>query len=96
MENSSDLLSALSRSLITSDWSIYGNVLAKAPTDENLNETLERVFRNIEESARGSEAEDNFAGLFDDFDVRYKTSTNSNALHSVELYKTSVCKIVCK
>ena len=30
-------------------------------------------------------------GLFDDFDVRYKTSTNSNALHSVELYKTSVC-----
>ena len=35
-------------------------------------------------------------GLFDDFDVRYKTSTNSNALHSVELYKTSVCKIVCK
>lgn len=35
-------------------------------------------------------------GLFDDFDVRYKISTNSNALHSVELYKTSVCKIVCK
>lgn len=35
-------------------------------------------------------------GLSDDFDVRYKTLTNSNALHSVELYKTSVCKIVCK
>ena len=55
---------------------LFCNVLAKAPTDENLNETLERVFRNIEESARGSEAEDNFAGLFDDFDV------NSNKLGS--------------
>lgn len=42
--------------------------------DENLNETLERVFRHIEESAEGSEAESDFAGLFDDYDV------NSNKL----------------
>lgn len=53
---------------------LFCNVLAKAPSDENLNETLERVFAHIEDSAKGSESEDNFAGLFDDFDV------NSNKL----------------
>lgn len=53
---------------------LFCNVLAKAPADENLNETLERVFAHIENSAKGSESEDNFAGLFDDFDV------NSNKL----------------
>lgn len=53
---------------------LFCNVLAKASSDENLNETLERVFANIENSATGSESEDNFAGLFDDFDV------NSNKL----------------
>ena len=44
--------------------------------DENLNETLEKVFHNIEESAKGSQSENSFAGLFDDFDV------NSNKLGS--------------
>ena len=53
---------------------LFCNVRAKAASDENLNETLERVFNNIEDSAKGSEAEDNFAGLFADFDV------NSNKL----------------
>ena len=53
---------------------LFCNVRAKAAGDENLNETLEKVFANIEDSAKGSEAEDNFAGLFDDFDV------NSNKL----------------
>lgn len=46
----------------------------KAPSDENLNMTLEAVFRHIEESAKGSDSEDDFAGLFDDIDV------NSNKL----------------
>ncbi len=41
---------------------------------ENLNEKLEMVFQNIENSANGSESEDDFAGLFDDIDV------NSNKL----------------
>lgn len=53
---------------------LFCNVRARAPQDENLNETLERVFRHIEESAKGSESEGNFTGLFDDFDV------NSNKL----------------
>ena len=49
-------------------------VRARAPQDENLNETLERVFHHIEDSAKGSESEKCFSGLFDDFDV------NSNKL----------------
>ena len=55
---------------------LFCNVLKKAPADENLNETLERIFRNIEESSRDGDAEGDFVGLFDDFDV------NSNKLGS--------------
>lgn len=55
---------------------LFCNVRARAYQDPNLNETLERVFRNIEESAKGSQSENSFAGLFDDYDV------NSNKLGS--------------
>lgn len=53
---------------------LFCNVLAKADTDENINETLDGIFRSIESSAQGCESEDDFKGLFDDFDV------NSNKL----------------
>ena len=53
---------------------LFVNVCKKAPNDESLNETLESVFRHIEDSAKGSQSESDFAGLFDDFDV------NSNKL----------------
>ena len=53
---------------------LFVNVNAGADKDENLNETLERVFNHIEGSAKGSSSESSFAGLFDDFDV------NSNKL----------------
>lgn len=46
---------------------LFCNVLARADKDENLNETLERVFNHIESSAASGEAESDFAGLFDDF-----------------------------
>lgn len=36
---------------------------------EDLNEILERVFKNIESSAVGTESEDDLKGLFDDIDV---------------------------
>lgn len=49
---------------------LFCNVLRNAPQDENLNETLEKVFRNIEASAQGSVSEDDFKGLFDDIDVK--------------------------
>ena len=53
---------------------LFCNVCKKAKNDENLNETLEKVFNDIENSAKGAESEDDFAGLFDDIDV------NSNKL----------------
>ena len=53
---------------------LFENVREKAKNDENLNETLEKVFNNIELSAQGSDSEDDFKGLFDDIDV------NSNKL----------------
>ena len=66
---------------------LFGNVRAKAPSDENLNETLEKVFRNIESSARGSDSEDDFRGLFDDMDV------NSNKLGGT-VAKRKISKVV--
>ena len=53
---------------------LFCNVRKKAKEDENLNMTLEQAFHHIEESARGSDSEENFSGLFDDIDV------NSNKL----------------
>jgi type I restriction enzyme M protein len=53
---------------------LFVNVRAKARNDANLNETLAAVFRNIENSAKGSDSEDDLKGLFDDLDV------NSNKL----------------
>ena len=53
---------------------LFVNVRARARHDENLNETLERIFRHIEGSAIGTPSEDDVKGLFDDFEV------NSNKL----------------
>jgi len=53
---------------------LFENVRKRAPHDPNLNETLDKVFKNIENSAKGSQSEDDFEGLFDDIDV------NSNKL----------------
>ena len=53
---------------------LFCNVRRKAPNDENLNETLEKVFKHIEESATGTSSEGDFSGLFADIDV------NSNKL----------------
>lgn len=53
---------------------LFENVRRRAANDENLNETLETVFKNIEASAGGTVSEDDFKGLFADIDV------NSNKL----------------
>jgi type I restriction enzyme M protein len=53
---------------------LFQNVRKAAKNDDNLNETLARVFRNIEGSAVGSPSEYDIKGLFDDLDV------NSNKL----------------
>lgn len=51
---------------------LFCNVRARADKDDNLNETLERIFKNIESSAASGDAESCFSGLFDDFDVNAK------------------------
>jgi type I restriction enzyme M protein len=48
---------------------LFANVRAKARQDANLNETLSRIFVDIEASAKGSDSEYDFKGLFDDLDV---------------------------
>ncbi len=53
---------------------LFANVRERARQDENLNETLAAVFRNIEGSAVGTASENDIKGLFDDLDV------NSNKL----------------
>lgn len=53
---------------------LFTNVCKKAKTDANLNETLSQIFKDIENSAKGTESEDDLKGLFDDIDV------NSNKL----------------
>ena len=55
---------------------LFTNVTKNARNDNNLNETLVTVFKNIESSAKGTESEDDLKGLFDDLDV------NSNKLGS--------------
>lgn len=53
---------------------LFANVCNKARSDADLNETLSRVFVNIESSAKGFDSENDLKGLFDDVDV------NSNKL----------------
>lgn len=53
---------------------LFENLKEKAKDDDNLNEILEAIFKNIEASAQGTDSEANFKGLFDDIDV------NSNKL----------------
>ena len=62
---------------------LFCNVRARAPHDDNLNETLERVFNHIEDSAKGSESENSFAGLFDDFDAMIKETKVGTILNGV-------------
>ncbi len=68
---------------------LFCNVRKRAKTDENLNETLQRVFENIESSAKGAASEDDLQGLFADIDV------NSNKLGAtVEKRNAMLCKIL--
>lgn len=53
---------------------LFVNIRNRAKNDDNLNETLSNVFKNIENSAKGTDSEDDLRGLFDDIDV------NSNKL----------------
>ncbi len=68
---------------------LFVNVCKKAKNDKNLNETLAKIFANIENSAKGSTSEDDLKGLFADLDV------NSSKLgNTVEHRNQKLVKII--
>jgi len=68
---------------------LFVNVANLARNDSNLNETLSKIFNNIENSAKGADSEDDLKGLFDDLDV------NSNKLGgSVEKRNQNLVKLL--
>jgi type I restriction enzyme M protein len=66
---------------------LFQNVRERASRDVNLNETLERVFKNIEGSAVGTDSEDDLKGLFDDLDVNSSKLGNTVAKRNEKLVK---------
>ena len=66
---------------------LFANVRAKAKADENLNETLKAVFKDIEGSAVGADSGDDLKGLFDDLDVNSTRLGNSVAKRNATLVK---------
>ncbi len=66
---------------------LFVNVRSAARNDENLNETLERVFNNIEGSAVGTDSEYDLKGLFDDLDVNSSKLGSTVAKRNERLVK---------
>jgi type I restriction enzyme M protein len=66
---------------------LFENVRTRAKNDDNLNETLEQIFSNIEASAQGTESEYNFKGLFDDIDVNSNKLGNTVTKRNEKLVK---------
>ena len=66
---------------------LFENVRTRAARDENLNETLERAFKNIEGSAVGADSEEDIKGLFDDLDVNSAKLGNTVAKRNEKLVK---------
>lgn len=68
---------------------LFVNVAKKAHENKNLNETLDKIFNNIENSAKGTDSEPDLKGLFDDLDV------NSNKLgNTVEKRNQLLAKLL--
>ena len=66
---------------------LFINVRKNARDDANLNETLSSVFSNIENSAKGSDSEDDLKGLFADLDVNSPKLGNSVEKRNQKLVK---------
>ncbi|WP_313811878.1 type I restriction-modification system subunit M [Glutamicibacter sp.] len=66
---------------------LFENVRKRAPQDENLNETLESIFRDIEGSASGTDSEDDLKGLFDDLNVNSTKLGNTVAKRNAKMVK---------
>lgn len=66
---------------------LFENVRKRASHDENLNETLEAIFRDIEGSATGTDSEDDLKGLFDDLNVNSTKLGNTVAKRNAKMVK---------
>lgn len=66
---------------------LFSNVHARAKGNENLNEQLAGIFRAIEDSAKGTNAEADLRGLFDDVDVNSSKLGNTVAERNAKLVK---------
>ena len=66
---------------------LFGYVRARAKGNENLNEQLAGIFRAIEDSAKGTNAEADLRGLFDDVDVNSSKLGNTVAERNAKLVK---------
>lgn len=66
---------------------LFINIRERAHRDANLNETLSRVFSNIENSAVGTGSENDLRGLFDDLDVNSNKLGNTVAQRNAKLVK---------
>jgi type I restriction-modification system, M subunit len=66
---------------------LFSNVQVRAKGNENLNERLAGIFRAIEDSAKGTNAEADLRGLFDDVDVNSSKLGNTVAERNAKLVK---------
>ena len=66
---------------------LFANVRDRAAADDNLNETLDGIFKAIEGSAVGAESEDDIKGLFADLDVNSAKLGNTVAIRNKKLVK---------
>ncbi|MFJ2316802.1 type I restriction-modification system subunit M [Glutamicibacter sp. NPDC087661] len=66
---------------------LFENVRKRAPQDENLNETLESIFRDIEGSATGTDSEDDLKGLFDDLNANSSKLGNTVSKRNAKMVK---------
>ena len=66
---------------------LFENVRKNAKKDKDLNVTLGNVFRSIENSAKGTDSEDDMKGLFDDLDVNSNKLGNTVADRNAKLVK---------
>ena len=66
---------------------LFGNIRKSAKNDKDLNVTLGNAFRAIENSAKGTESEDDMKGLFDDIDVNSNKLGNTVSDRNAKLVK---------
>lgn len=66
---------------------LFENVRKRAKNDSDLNITLDTIFHNIENSAKGTESEADMKGLFDDLDVNNKKLGNTVVERNKKLVK---------